>query len=193
MAKKVFYLFIAVTVACLISFSTTQAQNSLVPKIFQEDSLGYSIQYPYDWVYSKDDPMTIVFSGASGTRAWYSTVSIQNILSAKLKGKYKDLDELAEDLKGQFKTGAKNVAFSGMENFSYNKNFILSGKQFTAEYTDQGTRFKQWLILIARPEGGIFYAWFYTSRIEQYNEFLPAAKAMLGSWTILPVQKQPAN
>jgi hypothetical protein len=52
------------------------------------------------------------------------------------------------------------------------------------EYVMAGERYKQWVIVIPRPKGDIFHTWFYTSPINQYNDFFNIAKAMLDSWTI---------
>lgn len=154
-------------------------------KIFKEPGFGYSIELPPDWVYDIQAGKTIVFSGPSGTKAWYSTVSIQNVFSVKTGGRFADVDGLVEDLKTQLRT-ASNVNFTNVETIYYRKNnATLQGKQFIAEYTQGKDRFKQWLIILPRPKGDLFHTWFYTSPIHQYNDFLDIAKAMLDSWALI--------
>ena len=68
----------------------------------------------------------------------------------------------------------------------YSKGKVaLKGKQFMTQYSQGNDRCKQWLIIIPRPAGTVFHTWFYTSRIAQYNEFLPIAQLMLNAWTIV--------
>ncbi|MCX5811673.1 MAG: hypothetical protein NT178_03910 [Proteobacteria bacterium] len=153
-------------------------------KLFQEQGAGYNIEYPYDWTYAKSGT-TFVFSGLSGTKAYFSTVSIQNLLSTKAKvGKYQNVDAVVSDLLNQLET-AKEFKRSGIEPFPYSKGSMqLIGKHFIVEYIRDGERFRQWIIVLPRPKGEAFHAWFYTSPITQYDEFLGIAKAMLNSWII---------
>jgi hypothetical protein len=154
-------------------------------KKFQEPGYGYFMEYPLDWVYETQTGKTIIFSGPSGTKAWYSTVSIQNVLTTKGGGKYADVDALVAEFKSQLNKSG-DARFSSVEAVTYHKNNItLPGKQFIAEYTKDKERFKQWLIILSRSNGNILHAWFYTSPIGQYDEFLGIAKSMLESWTYL--------
>ncbi|MRR16291.1 MAG: hypothetical protein EG826_07525 [Deltaproteobacteria bacterium] len=154
-------------------------------KIFKEPGFGYTIDLPPDWVYDIQPGKTIVFSGPSGTKAWFSTVSIQNLRSVKSGGKYADVNALINEFKAQLRA-AGDTKFSDEEIVYYRKNNTsLQGKQFMAEYTTDKTRFKQWLIIIPRSNGDLFHAWFYTSPINQYNDFLDIAKAMLDSWMLI--------
>lgn len=177
------------TLSCMVAFSPACAEEpkgkTPALKLFKEKAAGYTTEYPADWVYEVSGTSTFVFSGPSGTRAFYSTVSIQNLLSVKAGGSYRDVDSVVSDLVRQFQT-AGGFKMSGITPFRYSKGGVqLTGKEFVAEYTKSGTKFKQWVIVLPRPGERIFHTWFYTSPMEQYDEFLGTAKAMLNSWTII--------
>lgn len=154
--------------------------------VFDGKNLGFVISYPAGWVYEQPTPYQIVFSGAKGTDAYYSTVSIQNILSTKKGGKHADVASVVGTFKQQFGTGASDVKVYDEKPFVYrmDSNRILEGVEFKAEYTRQNERFKQWLIVIPRVSGEAFHAWSYTSSPNQYDTYLPAAELMLGSWML---------
>ena len=188
--KKTFAIcFCLVFILTLVVIADLQAgefqKSAPVTKVFQETGYGYSIWYPSDWALFKQPGQTVVFSGSTGTRAYYSTVSIQNLRSTKLsEGKYKDTDGVIDDLRNQLKN-AKEVKMSDVETVQYMKdNLKLTGKQFIAEYSMEAERYRQWIVVFPTPSGEIFLAWFYTSPIDQYNDFLDNAKAMMDSWTI---------
>lgn len=166
------------------TLSKVGVNNRTTTKLFQEKWAGYTIEYPVDWVYEKSGS-TVVFSGQSGTRAYYSTVSIQNLLSSKVKGgKYQDVNAVINNFLGQL---AKTKGFrkSDVTPFIYSKdNKKLIGKQFIGEYSKDGDRFRQWTIVIPRPKKDAFHTWFYTSPMSQYDEFSGIVKTMLNSWTI---------
>jgi hypothetical protein len=169
-----------------INTGAQAAGEAFATNVFNEQGFGYTIQYPDGWVYEVPDGATVVFSGPRGTKAYFSTVSIQNLFSTKKeKGKYRDIGVVVDNLIGQLKT-AKNVTISIVKPFSYSKGTMkLDGRQFTAEYTLGNDRFKQLSIVIPRPKEDIFHTWFYTSALSQYNEFESIALAMLDSWTII--------
>jgi hypothetical protein len=163
-----------------------QNLSKKLDNLFQEKGFGYTIQYPSDWIYSKASAYIVVFSGKEGTDAFYSTVSIQNVASTKRGGKYEDINSFITDLKDQLIAGAKNTRIYNEKTLVYEKNWIkLIGEEFITEYTRQGEHFKQWIVVVKRENGEIFYGWFYTAPKNIYNAFLPLAKAMMDSWTII--------
>ena len=170
------------------------AQPTVVPpedkrlgNLFQEASLGYSIRYPSGWVFSKPDSSTVLFSGKDGTKAYFSTVNIQNIASVDRGGKSKDVDAVIANFKSQFSSGDPQAKFLDEKSFAYNRDgLILSGKQFKVEYNVDKQKFRQWIIVLSRLDRGIFYSWMYLSPADQYEMFAWVAKAMLDNWTMIP-------
>jgi hypothetical protein len=160
--------------------------GKVLGKVFKEKGFGYTIEYPADWIYTTQSAHTVIFSGKKETEAYYSTVSIQNLLSTKHKeGQYKDVDAIIEEYEKQLKT-AQDARIYHPEPFVYKKDVVtLTGKQFMAEYTLRGERYKQWMIIILRNDGEVFHTWFYISPVKRYDTYLGIAKAMLDSWVIL--------
>ena len=183
--------FFTVIIFIILPFSSVCAQEpkgkGLPAMLFQEKGAGYTIEYPGDWVYERSaDGVTFIFSGPSGTKAYHSTVSIQNLLSEKSKaGKYRDADAVVNDLLSLFEK-QNGFTKSAVKPFTYSKGPLrLTGKQFSVEYSVDKHVFRQWVIVLPRPRGEIFHVWFYTSPALQYDEFSGTARAMLDSWIIL--------
>ncbi|MCM8760924.1 MAG: hypothetical protein NC938_06665 [Candidatus Omnitrophica bacterium] len=165
----------------------TEVEDALpLASVFDASTLGYMICYPGDWVYETPTSHQIVFSGKEGTEAYYSTVSIQNILSAKEGGKYESVAEVADDVVEQLKTGASEMNIYDEKPFSYNMKdgHVLKGLEFKMEYVRQSRKFRQWLIILQRPSGEAFHIWSYTSPEDRYNTYYDIARKMLESWDI---------
>ena len=156
-----------------------------LPNIFQEQGFGFTIRYPADWIYIFDNEYTVIFSGMEGTPAFYSTVNIQNVASTKLGGSYTDLDSVVSDFKNQLASASQGKIYNE-KTFIYpmRDGHELMGKQFTAEYYLQGTKFKQLQIVVPRSNEEFFHCWAYTSPIDQYDTYFAIAQAMLSSWVI---------
>jgi len=154
-------------------------------KIFQEKGFGYSIQYPADWIYSKQAAYMLLFSGKEGVDKYVPLIGIQNLLSTKVKGgKYQSTSAVIEDFQDQLKITKKAKVFPA-EPYIYSRNDLkLAGLQFLAEYTYNGKNSKQWVIVLPRASGDIFYAFIYSAPIEQYGKYYDAVKTMLDSWII---------
>lgn len=154
-------------------------------KIFQEKGFGYSIQYPADWIYSKQAAHILLFSRKDGVDKNVPIIGIQNLLSTKIKGgKYQSIGAVIEDFQNQLKITKQAKVFPA-EPFIYNRNDLkLAGQQFLAEYNYKGKNNKQWLIVLPRVGGDIFHVFIYSTPAEQYDKYLGTAKAMLDSWII---------
>lgn len=165
------------------SITTIYAADTgkVLGKVFQEKGFGYTIEYPADWIYTTQSTHTVIFGWKKEAE-----VSIHNLLSTKHKeGQYKDIDAIIEEYEKQLKT-AQDAKIYHPEPFVYKKDGVtLTGKQFMAEYTLQGERYKQWMIIILRNDGEVFHVWIYVSPVKRYETYLGIAKAMLDSWVIL--------
>lgn len=154
---------------------------------FAEAAAGYSMKYPADWTYEKQGEGwdTIVFSGKRGTDAYRATVNIQNILTKANGGKYATATELMESLKTQFKQGedAKIVDEQPLS-YTTKQGETIEGSQVLAEYVFNGEQFKQWQIVIPRPDGKYFHAIAYTAPADLFNTYISTARAMINTWTM---------
>lgn len=152
---------------------------------FKKKGFGYTIKYPKKWEYTRPSTFTVVFGGAKDTEAYNLSVSIQNLASAKIGGKYESLDSVLEDFKNQIRSGSEGVIIYNEEPYLYKfKKLELSGRQFTAEYVSRGEKFKEWVIVVPREGGEAFYAWSYTAPLGLYDAYLHVAEAMKDSWQI---------
>ncbi|MCX5807763.1 MAG: hypothetical protein NTX36_00035 [Proteobacteria bacterium] len=157
----------------VLSQGAAKATNGV--KIFQEKGFGYSIQYPADWIYNKQAAHILLFSRKEGIDKYVPIIGIQNLLSTKVKeGKYQNISAVIEDFQNQLKITKHAKVFPAE----------LAGQQFLAEYNYDGKNSKQWLIVLPRASGDIFYVFIYSAPIEQYDKYLSVTKAMLDSWII---------
>ena len=153
---------------------------------FDGGALGYTIRFPADWIYDTPSSYQVVFSGKKDSPAYYSTVSIQNILSAKQGGRYKDASEVADGTIGQLNQEASAVKISDEKAFIYmtKDGKKLRGLELKAEYARQDKKFRQWVVVVPRPSGETFHVWSYTSPDDLYNTYYGTAQLMLDSWVI---------
>lgn len=159
--------------------------DSSSTKIFENKSNRYSIQYPTDWEYEQPEKGTVIFSGKKGTPSYFATVNIQTILTKKSGGKYTNLKEFMASFKKQIAEHASDAKILDQGEAQLPQNpKKFHGEYLIFTYTLKGQAFKQMQFVIFRDDGLAFYAWGYTSPVEQYNTDLPIAKAMYESWII---------
>ncbi|MBM3250439.1 MAG: hypothetical protein FJZ09_06360 [Candidatus Omnitrophica bacterium] len=161
------------------------SEDARLGNIFKQEDAGYTIRFPSGWIVKKQSENTYIFSGKEGSLGYYSTINIQKLRSKKNGGIYGNVDEVVEGFKKDFLSGDANVKFFDGRGFKYaDKNVQLEGKQFKAEYTMQGTKFRQWLVVISDYSQDYFYAFSYTSPADQYDFFSWIAELMLETWRI---------
>jgi hypothetical protein len=188
MKKIVLWVFCAAIALTFIAAAHLEAGDQGKAKVlsntFKEQSLGYRMSYPGDWVYTFQAPHIVVFSARNGA-VGEATISIRNLNSTLVPGgKYKDIDSVMDSLLNQLKT-TKNVMVYNPEPYEYSKGQTkLTGKQVVTEYTLQGEKYKQWVVVLQRPAGDVFHLWSFVSQAKTYEHYLSTAKAMLSSLTI---------
>ena len=153
---------------------------------FGEWRLGYSIEYDVDWIFERPSPEAVMFSGAEGTDAFFATVSIQNVAPPKAETSAQAASMIMDDIRAQFEKGAAEVVFEGSGPYIYRRDdvFIL-GREFTVSYSDGQQRFKQWSVVLPRPEGRVAHIWSYRAPIAAFTRHLGIARNMVQSWTIM--------
>ena len=164
---------------------TAPTGKASLENVFQEEGFGYTIRYPGDWLYETSG-YTVIFSGSEGTAAYYSTVFIQNLGSTQMGGIYENVDSVISDFKQQLTATDENIKVYNEKAFVYvmEDGEELTGKQYIVEFAHQGENYKQLRIVLPRSGGNLFYAWDYTSSIDDYDIYLGVAEAMLDSWII---------
>lgn len=173
-------------VKSLAQWTAENKKQNAETNVFEDDKLGYKIEYPYNWICEKSGQYKILFSGKEGTDAYYSTINIQNLASKKTGGGYDDVSSIVKDFKKQIMTHNEDTKFYNERQFVYKttNGAILTGEEFIVEYTKSGEKFKQWQIIIPKYNGETFYAWIYNSPADMYDTYLEVAKKMLDSWKI---------
>lgn len=173
------FLIGTVNVGAQVSNSSKNLTNT-----FKEQNFGYSMSYPDGWTYAYQAPHIVVFSPRKAGNG-DATISVWNLNSTKVPGgRYKDTDAVIEGITNQLKV-AKDVIVYNPEPYLYEKGLTrLMGKQLKAEYTIQGDKYRQWVVVLPRPTGDIFHVWSYVARVKSYDGNLATAQAILNSWTI---------
>jgi len=159
-----------------------QAAN--LEKEFRDDSLGYVVSYPSDWVYQRPSEATVVFSGRPGTAAYHATVTVQNVASTRIGGIFEDVASVVNDYKCQLVAGVEEICFYDQKAWVWrlNDGRELQGIGFTAEYPIQGDVFKTSQVIFPHANGNVFCSWAYSAPKEDYDDYLDIVNAMFDSW-----------
>lgn len=201
--KVVMGISVLVLVGILVSGLTLYATNGLnktlnkqltvlfntpgrLTKTFNNTDSRYTINYPVDWEVDQTAKGTVVFSGREGARSFMSSINIQVVLTKKMKGEYATVDEFIKDIKQQVKGQSTNASFldEGAIEIKEKDGLFAKGKYIVFTYEYSGMMIKQWQIVVLRADDQVFYAWAYTSSVDEYETDLPIAKEMLSSWMI---------
>lgn len=166
--------------------SEANNHSSAMTNSYDNRDSRYTIKYPANWDYEKSSDGTVIFSGKRGTPAFFSTVNIQTVLTKKTGGDFTTVKEFMADIKHQAVSQSPGVKFleSGPISISEKSGVKDSGEYTTFTYTYKDKEFKQWQVVVLRHDGQVFYAWAYTSPLQQYPNDVAVAKAMLESWII---------
>ena len=161
------------------------AQTVKLGKEFRDDSLGYVVSYPSDWIYQRPSEFTVVFSGQPGTAAYHATVTIQNVASTRIGGIFEDVASVVNDYKCQLVVGVEEICFYDQKTWVWrlDDGRELQGIGFTAEYPFQGDVFKTSQVIFPHANGNIFCSWAYSAPEEDYDDYVNIVNAMFDSWT----------
>jgi len=148
---------------------------------FADAALGYSIDYPADWLMTQPDDYSVRFGGPEGVY-----VKIQNVASTAIGGNYADVESLAANVRCQLVSGAESICIYGGGSFDVTDadGVELAGIQFLAEYTYSGAMVKEWYAVVEHASGDILYVLSYTASSDVYPSHEPAVVAMVRTWTI---------
>lgn len=153
--------------------------------LFSEPGFGYSIMYPADWMRRRPTASRVEFSGGEGTPAYYATVSIENTRVTEAKNPAAAAAALFAVLKQQLAKDAAGVAFLGERPYRYAKNGLeLDGHALLVAYGQAGQRFRQYTVVLPRPQGTVAHVWSFAAPEDRFSEFQPIAEEMLQGWTI---------
>jgi len=161
-----------------------EGQAPTIPR-FAESRLGYSVDYNPQWIMERPSENAVMFSGPEGSDAFYATVSIQNVAPPAAESPVQAASLVLDDMREQFRSHAADVVFGHEAPYIFRKRDVfLLGNEFIVDYTQDTGRFRQWTIIVPRPEGRVTYIWSYRAPARDFKRFLPIAEQMLDSWTI---------
>lgn len=151
-----------------------------------DSQLGFTINYPYSWTMERGNESFVVFSGKKGTPAYFATINIQNIYP---KVGIADITEATQNvvaaLKKQFKQADPDASFPSQGAYAYlQQGLILNGLHFTILYERDGARYRQWTVVLARPDNTVVHVWSYAAPEDRYDRFGAIAGKMLETWKL---------
>ena len=156
-------------------------------KLYGSKVIGYTINFPQNWVFDEKHERLVIFSGKPNTPAYYSTVNVQKVPSVKKGGVYSKVSDVTNNLVSQL-SGLANANAQITDRKRYVHQSLsarkMVGEQFVVTYHYNGQKFKQWQIVLPSVKGDTFYTWAYTSHADKYTKSYPIAEAMLRSWDI---------
>lgn len=154
---------------------------------FEEWRLGYALRYPSDWRASRLNESTVRFSAGRDQRNREAAITIQNMAGTAGGGVYSRVGDVADAFRKQIAGLDPHAEFRNERAFSYSRTRLhLVGMQFTASYRVAGSQWRQWQIILPRPDGKIFLAWSLTAPDDRFDALAGIAGAMLDSWVIAP-------
>lgn len=151
-----------------------------------DNGLGFTIDYPQSWVVEQGNGASVIISGRKGTPAYFATINIQNTRPSVAEADLTQATQnVVSDLKNQLKNAGPNVRFPGQGAYVYSRQGVtLHGLQFTVEYERSGQSFRQWSVVLARPDNDIVHVWSYAAPQAAYDRYGAIAGKMLESWTL---------
>lgn len=164
--------------------SHLSSAENLSLNIYSDARDHYSVQYPLNWDYKKNDEHTVLFEGKPGIKAHFSSVIIA-VIPAQTALIYKNLSDVMGQLKKHIAKQRPNVRFvdTGTVTLPTNPKNI-HGQSFIATYTIKGHEVKHSQFLLMRDDDKTIYSWIYVSPVEQYNSDLNTVKEMYQTWKI---------
>jgi len=148
---------------------------------FQDDKLGFSIDYLKNWAVTKTSAMAI-FSGKPGVPEYAVLIGVQNLEMTDAKDPSKAaLKNIKIDLARQ--TSGLTIFKEGQIKTSETSGGLV-GKSFIAKYRYQNQGFKKWVVAVARKNSNIVHVWSYTAPTFEFDQFQNVAQRMLNSWRL---------
>lgn len=172
---------------CLEGLPETESEPAAVEltETFSDESMGFSLGYPSHWGVDKQDANFLLVSGQDdGRDDLNATVNIQKLLHREDATVDQKVQAEVDSLRSQFLQMEGKVHDEEDYTFVDVSGAQRQGTRMVVEYTLSGIRFKQMQLVIPGKDENIVWTWAYTNHEEHYDEHLPVAEAMLGSWRL---------
>jgi len=156
--------------------------------VFDDKELGFRFHYPHDWIVERQGKHVVTVSGKSGSPEYYVTVSMQNIkTSDRTAGMGKAVSDALRSLRAQIRSADNKAQFSNEGPYIYSRPGVsLHGGQFVVSYEQGNVAYKQWSIVLARPNEDIVHYWSYAAPSDLFLKYGDVAGSILKSWMIDP-------
>ncbi|MCC7275696.1 MAG: hypothetical protein IT561_23700 [Alphaproteobacteria bacterium] len=153
----------------------------------EEWRLGYALRYPRGWQVVRLNDFTVRLSAGRDAGNRESAITIQNMAGVASGGVYERAEDVAKAFRQQILGLDGKAQFHAERPFVYARTRLrLKGTEFSAAYRVQGNDWRQWQIVLPRPDGGSFHAWGLTAPAERFDDYAKVAAAILESWVIAP-------
>lgn len=158
-----------------------------LPQRLEAWQLGYALRYPAGWTVSRLNEFTVRISAGRDPRNRESAITIQNMASTAAGGAYEKPEDVAGAFRKQIEGLDPKAQFRSARPFHYDRTRLrLTGTEFNAAYRVGGNDWRQWQIVVPRPDGRVFHAWGLTAPAERFDDYAKVAGAILESWVIAP-------
>lgn len=158
-----------------------------LPGRFEDQGLGYLVRHPAGWSTVRLNPYTVRFTTGRNASGHEAAVTIQNMAGRAAGGAYATAEEVSAVFQRQIIRIDAQAKFQADRPFIYDRTRIrVKGLQFFVEFDADGVRWRQWQIIVPRPDRSQFHAWTFAAPVARFNRDAPVAAAMLDSWTIFP-------
>lgn len=158
----------------------SSSTSPMTTNTYQDSDYNYSVIYPEEWQYNKEANNKIIFTGKPGSLSSQASISIQPLAESI------NVQELADTEEAELKnkTEALKVTEDGLLPPHSNKNERYHGKYVVYSYTLNNQPMKQLqVIYFKNPKRAQFLIDFIAPESE-FETHLPAAKAMIASFTV---------
>lgn len=158
-----------------------------LPATFESPLMGFSIQHPEHWGTKSGGTGVVVIGGLDETRADFTaTVNVQVLEHSEDASQEEKVQAEIEHLKSQI-LGAEGGKVYDEEPFSFEdaEGGTRQGRVMMFEYVLNGIHYKQRQIVLPGKDPDDVVTWAYTNHEVVYDEHLPIAEAMLGTWKLL--------
>jgi len=158
--------------------TSTQAVNT-----FKDPNNTYSLIYPDGWQYTDNGNGKIVFNGQAGSESSMSSFTVRALGNSENSQSVQEISDNEEALIKQ-QAGSFKADDDGLLPPHSNKNERYHGKYTVYSYTVNGQQVKQLQVIYFITPKRALYVIDFIAPVAQFETDLPAAKAMIASFTI---------
>ncbi len=152
---------------------------------FHDPTMGYSMFYPAHWTMTQRDKVTVIFNGPSGEDSAYIALSIQNVAPPVAGTPRLASEAILQQLQAQMAYSVSNVRHTVAEPVTLGApGSTVQAPQLVSDFIRAGTQYRQWTIVIPRPNGSVVHVWTFVAPLDRFERYRPIAETMAQSWAM---------